>query len=224
MLSCSSLAQEGRVVYFQDFGCNDVDSPIISTLPIKECQLPQVLLDGSFSGSYAVRKRAFVNNNRHGESQWYAQIDHTHPEHPDVGCFLQVDGSLDHQIFYTFVIADVPNGAQLEISLWTVNLYTAYQKENFQKTNWPIDDPDLDLIIFDAAEKELARYRIGPLLPDSTLTAPTDFVHSARWQNHTFDFRLTTTTPYLIFAIGNRTVSSPGNDFGIDDIVVKTQK
>lgn len=223
LLAITGVSGQGRVVYHQDFGCNDTADAEISAIPLKECHYPQNTADVSYCGSYAVRKRAFVNNNRHGDSQWYAQTDHTHPD-PDRGCFLQVDCGLEHSLFYTFVVTGVPVGAVLDISLWVANLYTHYQKQAFQAKNWNIDDPDLDLLVFAADDTELQRFRIGSIAPDSALTGRADFTKSAAWVHYSFSFTLAVQTPYLMFALGNRTVSSPGNDFAIDDILVTTRR
>lgn len=216
----SAKQQRGRVIYYQDFGCNDTADAIVSTVPIKECIYPQVIADASFSGCYAVRKKALYNGVDGGESQWYAQTDHTHPNDSSRGCFLQVDCGLHNELFYTFAVTGVPKGTRLQISLWLVNLYTAYQKVCFEEEHWEVTEPDLDFIIFAADDVELARFRIGPLHADPELADFEDYRCSSEWVNYILDFTLEVETPYLFFAIGNRTTDSPGNDLGIDDISV----
>lgn len=215
-----SAKPRGRVVYYQDFGCNDTADAPVSAVPVKECIYPQLTAEASFSGCYAVRKRAFYNGVDGGASQWYAQTDHTHPNDSSRGCFLQVDCGLQNELFYTFIVKGIPPDTHLQISLWVVNLYTAYQKTCFEREHWEVNEPDLDFIVFSADDTELARYRIGPLKADPALPEALDYRYSAEWVNYVLDFILETETPYLLFAIGNRTTTSPGNDLGIDDISV----
>ena len=214
------FAQQGRVVYFQDFGCNDTADAIVSTTPIEECIYTQNTTETSYCATYAVRKQAFVNTDRYGNSQWYAQTDHTHLGDKERGCFLQVDCGLEHQLFYSFYVGKIPVGATLDISLWVVNLYTYYQKKKFEENKWKLQNPTLDLIIFEDQGEELKRFTVGPILADSTLAAPNDFTKSATWEQYRFSYTIESDYPYLFIALGNQVITSPGNDIGIDDIQV----
>lgn len=216
----NAFAQRKRLVYFQDFGCNDSVDAIISDMPVDECIYPQLTTDGSYSRCYAVRKIAYYNARRTGGSQWYRQIDHTFPSDSARGCFLQVDCGYEREYFYKFQVENIRKGRHVEISLWVVNLYTAYQKKSFEMVNWPLYDPDFDLVVYADDGSEVARFRIGPIPADEALQKKCDFMKSASWQQFSFNFDVKIHTASLWFYIGNRVISSPGNDVGFDDIAV----
>ena len=228
-----SLAVSGQVVYKQDFGGNKVKDDSISRKVFKDCKYRQIFRndDGSEVGYFSVRKKAFYNGDRTGvlestPSQWYAQDDHTYPNDYKRGYFLQVDGSLEQDLFYSFRVKGFQAGDSVEISLWVVNIFTQYAKYYLENVkHFVIAKPDLDLLVFDRPElsAEIARFRIGPLPFSSYLYGHTDYECSNEWVQYKFGFRVPKDGT-LWFVFGNRQTGSPGNDFGIDDIVVKIIK
>lgn len=221
---CPLLAiAQARVVYYQDFGGNDVSDTVISQNPVPECLYMQNTDNSSSSGSYAVRKEGFFNGHN-GVSQWYRQSDHTHDGDYSRGYFLQVDGGLERNIFYTFVVNNLPSDATVTVTLWVVNCYCAWQKQAFEAEHWPVQDPDIDLLITTANNHEVARFRIGPVAVDAELQGKSDFECSARWHPYSFSFTVPANEPTLRFSLGNRGIGSPGNDFGIDDITVSVSR
>lgn len=215
------VSGRGRVVYAQDFGCNDSTDAVISTDSLRECRYRQLMTEASYSGSCAVRKVAFRNGRARGGSQWYRQDDHTYEGDVERGCFLQVDCGLVNELFYEFDVRGVGVGERIEVSLWVVNLYTGYQKAEFERCNWRMSDPELDLILFDEGGKELVRFGIGPVVADERLGGRDDYRYSARWSRYVFEYVVRRRTGVIRVAIGNRTTVSPGNDLGLDDIVVR---
>lgn len=231
-LTAVSLALDAQVVYRQDFGGNKAKDDSIMRKAFRSCKYRQIFNDrnGSEVGTFSVRKKAFFNGDRIGDpntfrSQWYAQDDHTFPNDYTKGYFLQIDGSLEKDLFYSFRVLGFHAGDSVVISLWVANIYTQYQKYCFSRKNWEPYEPDIDLLVFDRPEleAEIARFRIGPVPFSSYLYGHTDHECSNEWIKYEFGFRVPTNGP-LIFVFGNRQVGSPGNDFGIDDIVVKIVK
>lgn len=228
-----SLTVRGQVVYRQDFGGNRVKDDSISRKVFRDCKYRQVFRndDGSEVGFFSVRKKAFYNGDRTGvleptASQWYAQDDHTYPNDYTRGYFLQVDGSLETDLFYSFRVSGFHEGDSVEISLWVVNLFTQYTKYYLENIKHMfVAMPDIDLLVFDrpALTAEIARFRIGPVPFSSYLYGHTDYECSNEWMQYKFGFRVPKDGT-LWFVFGNRQVFSPGNDFGIDDIVVKIIK
>lgn len=227
------MALNAQVVYRQDFGGNKVKDDSISRKVFRDCKYRQVFRndDGSEVGFFSIRKKAFYNGDRTGvlaptPSQWYAQDDHTYPNDYTRGYFLQVDGSLENDLFYSFRVKGFHAGDSVEISLWVVNIFAQYAKyylENIK--HFKIAEPDLDLLVFDgpSLDAEIARFRVGPMPFSEVLNKPKDYEKSNVWVQYKFGFRVPKDGA-LWFVFGNRQTGSPGNDFGIDDIVVKIIK
>lgn len=235
LLLMMSLSLSGQVVYRQDFGGNKVKDDSISRKVFRDCKYKQVFADvngkdGSEVGTFSVRKKAFYNGNRTGvfeatPSQWYAQDDHTYPNDYKRGYFLQVDGSLEKDLFYSFKVQGFHAGDSVEVSLWVVNIYTQYQRYCYATKHWEPSEPDIDLLVFNRPElaAEIARFRIGPVPFSPYLYGHTDYECSNEWMQYKFGFRVPKDGT-LWFVFGNRQIGSPGNDFGIDDIVIKIIK
>lgn len=223
-------ALAGQVLYRQDFGGNSVRDDSISVRRFRDCLYRQIYTEegGSEVGTFSVRKRAFYNGNAEGSllptaSQWYAQADHTHPGDYTRGYFLQVDGSLENDLFYSFRVTGVHPGSRVEISMWVVNLYTNFQRRLFEERKWPVQMPDIDLIVLSRPDinAEIARFRIGPVPFDEVLHGHTDYDCSATWLRYTAELEVPAHVNTLYICLGNRVTGSPGNDFGIDDIEVR---
>lgn len=213
-----------RILYSQDFGGNSFNDTVISQLSVPECLYPQNKDNSSFAGSYSVRKVGFFNGDSGKVSQWYRQSDHTYDGDCSRGYFLQVDGGLEHEIFYSFLVKNVPSGETLVFSIWVVNCYTAWQKRIFETEHWPVQDPDIDLLVLTESDTEITRFRIGPVEVDEVLCGATDYECSAEWHNYSFSFTVPDDVRSVRFSLGNRGIGSPGNDFGIDDILVYVVK
>lgn len=232
LMVVATSALNAQVVYRQDFGGNKVKDDSILRKVFKDCKYKQIFRDkdGSEVGTFSVRKKAFFNGDKIGDpktfrSQWYAQDDHTYPNNYTKGYFLQVDGSLEKDLFYSFRVSGFHEGDSVVISLWVANIYTQYQKYCFTSKHWEPYEPDIDLLVFNRPnlDAEIARFRIGPVPFSSYLYGHTDHQCSNEWIQYTFGFRVPRDGT-LWFVLGNRQVGSPGNDFGIDDIVVKIIK
>lgn len=222
-----------QIVYRQDFGGNSKKDPRISLARFSDCRYRQIFTEegGSEVGTFSVRKLAFYNGNVEGSlmptaSQWYAQGDHTHPGDTTRGYFLQVDGSLETDLFYSFRVQGLKPGSLLEYSMWVVNLYTNFQRELFESKKWAVQEPDIDLIVLTRPDlsAEICRFRIGPIAFDDVLHGHTDYDCSAEWVRYTAEIEVPAHVTTLYFLLGNRVTGSPGNDFGIDDIEIKVIK
>ena len=230
LLLSLTLSLKGQILFKQDFGGNNVSDDSISQRIFKQCKYHQIFTndDGSEIGTFSIRKKAFYNGNRVNgmsatDSQWFSQDDHTYPNDYTRGYFLQVDGSLENDLFYSFRIQRLRPGATIEFSAWFVNLYTPYQRFVYEERHKPVALPDIDLIVLTAPDidAEVARFRIGPLPYDTTLQERFDYLKSSTWINYKFQMKVPEGTTTLYFVFGNRAAASPGDDFGIDDIVVK---
>ncbi|MCQ2338763.1 MAG: hypothetical protein MJ001_07585 [Paludibacteraceae bacterium] len=230
LMAVVSLSLEGQILFRQDFGGNRVSDDSISQRIFRQCKYRQIFSndDGSEVGTFSLRKKAFYNGNRVSgmkatDSQWFAQDDHTYPNDYTRGYFLQVDGSLENDLFYSFRIQHLRPGATIEFSAWFANLYTPYQRFVWEERHKPVALPDIDLIVLSAPDLdfEVARFSIGPIPYDTTLQEKNDYLKSSQWINYKFRIKVPDGTTTLYFVFGNRAAASPGDDFGIDDIVVK---
>lgn len=228
-----AVGLQAQVIYRQDFGGNKPTDDSISTVIFKDCKYRQVFNndDGSECGTFSIRKKAFYNGTKSAylkgtPSQWYAQDDHTYPKDYARGYFLQVDGSLENDIFYMMKVNGLHPGDSIEISFWVTNIYTSYQKYLFEEKHWPVAMPDIDVIVLNKPnlESEIGRFRMGPVPFSERLRGHTDYECSNDWINYKFRMRLPAQTTVLYIGLGNRQTGSPGNDFGIDDISVRVIK
>ena len=218
-----SANNDKQVIFYEDFGGNDINDSEICTTPLKGCFYEHITDEESHSGSYSLRKIAFFNGNRSTRSQWYSQSDHTYDKDYTRGYFLQIDGSLIKEPFYIFNVDKIPSHSTLEFSIWVVNCYTAYQKEWFEEHFWKVQEPDFDIIIFDEKGKEIARHHVGPIKSDKTLYRIDDYTCSAKWEEITFEFTTTDISSIRVMFF-NTGIRSPGNDYGIDDIRIYKKK
>ncbi|MBO4689752.1 MAG: hypothetical protein J5621_02645, partial [Paludibacteraceae bacterium] len=81
---------DGILLFREDFGGNNINDPEVGTTSIDGMAYQQIYStkSGMDKGHYLVSKHGYENG-----TGWFRIDDHTYPNDPDKGYFMEVDGA-----------------------------------------------------------------------------------------------------------------------------------
>ena len=151
-------------------------------------------------------------------SSWYLQDDHTYPNDPTRGYFLEIDGKGGTSPVYSTTINDILPGSQISFSAYVANVGKASEF----MTGRVVIYPCLRFEFADANGTTLATHSTGNIPCDASLPSPTDFIYSSQWHLHGLSFTVPSGVTTLRLTIYNDVMyNGSGNDFAIDDIEIR---
>ncbi|HOU69295.1 MAG TPA: T9SS type B sorting domain-containing protein [Paludibacteraceae bacterium] len=188
---------DGVLIFKEDFGGNSTLDPAISTDPVAECTYHFNDYPNN-NGYYSISKVGF----NHSSNAWYYPIyDHTYPNDPNRGYFMQIDAAVDNGIFYSIQIDSLCAGSELYLSM--------YGMSSLKMPGY--DHSILNLVIEDA--------KTGVELQSKTVELLNE--HNAVWERCGMKFVVSDSVTSIVYKIVNKGVSTYGNDFCLDDIEVR---
>ena len=200
VVDCGSLGPQpcpnGTLLFREDFGGNNVEDPSVKMEAIPQCsyEFSDDPRDTYGVGKYSIRKTGIEHN------QWYDDIyDHTYPDDPDRGYFMQVDASKVSGIFYQAEITGLCENSELYMSMWGMSsTSTSFWANAFLK-----------LIVEDMDGNELASSDIE--------------IENRKgyWEQFGMTYVVPSGQSSVIYKIINNSNTNDGNDFCLDDIEVR---
>ncbi|MBO4690842.1 MAG: hypothetical protein J5621_08200, partial [Paludibacteraceae bacterium] len=174
---------------------------------------------GMDKGHYLVSKHGYENG-----TGWFRIDDHTYPNDPDKGYFMEVDGAGSGSYFYKHTIGNIAPGSQLTFSAYVANVTTPSGYIHIKEA-WKYLYPRLTFSIVNPhTSKEIARYATDTIGHDWTYYGqPDEYLHSPQWQHVGIRFTMPNDLDVVELRLINNVAqdNSSGNDFAIDDIEVR---
>ena len=201
--SYAADCSNGSILFREDFGGNNVEDPVAKGSGIPECSgytYDDNPVDYAKLGKYAIRKQAVTNH-----AEWYSDIiDHTYPDDPNRGYFMQVDASERPCEFYHAQIDKVCEGAELYVSLYGTSSTKRQGDHN----------GTIRMIVEDASSGvEIDHYDVE--MPN---------LQNGKWESYGFSFMVPSGCRSIVYRIVNNAdpnVPVSGNDFCLDDIEIR---
>ena len=187
---------EGTVLFYQDFGGNDVSDPWISPTDFIGGYSELIFSGtGTTSGHYALVKKC--------TDSWAVQpnYDHTHEGDQNQGYMMYLDPGPNqmNSVLYEMPLNDLCDNANLNFSFWATDLQRNYAHPMFEMQ---LIDPQDNTVLVRSAIVTVPRN--NPLV----------------WHQYGFPFTLPNNINNVIFRIINKNVDNIGNDWAIDDIKI----
>ena len=200
VVDCSTLGPQpcpnGTLLFREDFGGNDESDPDVKMEAIPQCtyKFSDDPRDPAGIGMYSIRKTGVDH------IEWYKNIsDHTYPDEPERGYFMQVDASEASGIFYQTEITGLCENSELYMSMWGMSsTWTSYGKNAFLK----LIVEDLEGNELTSAEIELENCK-------------------GYWERFGLSYVIPNGQSSVIYKIINNSNTNEGNDFCLDDIEVR---
>lgn len=191
---------DGLVLFYEDFGGNDVNDPQYSSTPNPNVNSSMEFAVGveAGSGKYGLTKHAVAS---------YCipdNTDHTHLGDQTKGYFMMIDPTdgMDNSPMYETTISNLCSGSPLTFSFWASELH---------KESDHVAPPKFDLQLINPANNEV-------LVQSSIWTpAATD---QQSWHQYGLRYTVPSDISSVKFRISNRSNAYVGNDYRIDDIKV----
>lgn len=222
------ICTEGRLLFREDFGGNEVSDPRVSQTPLEGISTAYSQIFDDYwtiptlmqPGKFIVTKSGYCNGDTTSSySQWHIQCDHTHPGDYTRGYFLEVDGKGDHEIFYTKTLDGLCEGMELSFVAYVANVELWKQTDDNSgqyaspRLTFTLTHPETGAV--------LKSYTTCDIEPDGRYTGENDWRFSSEWREFGMNFAVPEGLTSVILTISNDVdYVLKGNDFAIDDISV----
>jgi len=204
-VNCEECAENGTLLYKQDFGGNSLSDPtfadykrddVYSDLIYSKTSTPQQTGYGYYNFTKNPRS-IYVDGFRN-------QSDHTHNTNPNIGYMLFADPYTNdfNKILYETKIGGFCEGMTLYFSAWFVDVN--------MHVHLNVKPPKVQLQMFDGKTEQL-------LASSDIYTIP----FGEKWVQRGVLFTVGSDTDSIIFRIYNRQSDPNGNDLAIDDVEVR---
>lgn len=187
---------EGTVLFYQDFGGNDVSLPWISPTDFIG-GYSELIFSGTstLSGHYALVKKC--------SETWAVQpnYDHTYEGNQDLGYMMYLDPGPNqmNSVLYEMAIHNLCDNAKLNFSFWVTDLQRNYAH------------PMFEMLLIDPRDSSV-------LVRSEVFTVPRN--NPLVWHQYGFTFTLPNNVNDVVFSIVNKNIDNVGNDWAIDDIKI----
>ena len=193
---------DGLVLYYEDFGGNNVSDPEYSSTPLpmdSEIDLTFHAGNNVGSGHYGLIKHIIYDYAIVGNS------DHTHPNDPTRGYFMMIDpiaGDINATM-YVGTISNLCVGASLAFSFWASDMHCCVTAR-----------PKFDIQLINPENNQV-------LVQSNVWTPDRSGDNNVQiWNQYGFTYTVPEGIHSVKFRIANRWDNYTGNDYGIDDIKV----
>lgn len=187
---------EGTVLFYQDFGGNEVAAPWVSPTDFIGGHSELIFSGtGAASGHYALIKKC--------TESWAVQpnYDHTHEGNQEQGYMMYLDPGPNqmNSVLYEMNIDGLCDNAKLNFSFWATDLQRSNAHPMFEMQ---LVNPQDNSVLVRSAIVQVPRN--NPLV----------------WHQYGFPLILPDNVSDVIFRIVNKNVNNIGNDWAIDDIKI----
>ena len=221
------LCMDGKLLFREDFGGNDVNDPVVSHTPVEGMSYTQIYAlepgpTGSMgAGRYLVSKEGYRNSTYSNYSVWHIMDDHTYPDDKTRGYMMEVDGKGGQAAFYRTTLTGLCAGSRMSFSAYIANLTTAGQYNGWRNDRGYVH-PKLLFVIRDIQTGDIIAQQGTDTISHDWNNYPKPWRESAEWQLVGMNFTIPDGTDDIELSIyNNANGEAAGNDFALDDIEIR---